>query len=94
MKRLELIANASTQEDIQDALEAAVDRFYYSVIPVVHGRGRQLRRLGTATWPEENFMLISYVEDTDAETVRGVLATIKARFPTDGIKFFILSVTE
>ena len=90
MKRLELMANRSLQTDIQDALENEIENFYYTVLPVVHGRGRQQRRLGTPVWPEENFMLIAYVDDQSAATARAVVDRIKKNFPSEGIKLFAL----
>ncbi len=91
MNRIEIISNRSVQTDIIEALEAAISDFYYTVLPVVQGRGRQRRRLGTAIWPEENFMLIAYADDGAAEEARRVIADIKRRFPNEGIKLFSLS---
>jgi nitrogen regulatory protein PII len=91
MKRVEIIANRSAQEEILDGLESAIPDFFYTLVPVVRGRGRQKRRMGTPTWPEENFLLIAYVKDETALAIREVVAGIKARFPIDGIKLFFLS---
>ncbi len=91
MKRIELIANRSVQDEVIDGLESAIPDFFYTLVPVVHGRGRQRRRLGSATWPEENFLIIAYVDDEDADAVDAVIAGLKARFPTEGIKLFTLS---
>jgi hypothetical protein len=91
MIRFEIIANRSVQDDILDGLEAAIPEFLYSVVPVVHGRGSGTRKLGTATWPEENFLLIAYVDDDQAGKLREVAAATKARFPTEGIKMFELA---
>ncbi len=94
MKRIELIANRSVQDEVIDGLESAIPDFFYTLVPVVHGRGRQRRRLGSATWPEENFLIIAYVDDEDAEAVNSVIAELKARFPIEGIKLFTLSEKE
>ncbi len=88
MIRFEIIANRSVQDDILDGLETAIPQFLYSVVPVVHGRGTGTRKLGTATWPEENFLLIAYVDDEKARIVRDVVSATKIRFPTEGIKLF------
>ena len=90
MIRFEIIANRSVQDDILEGLEAAIPQFLYSVVPVVHGRGSGTRKLGTATWPEENFLLIAYVDDEQAKILRKVVSATKARFPTEGIKLFEL----
>lgn len=88
MERIEIIANRSVQDDIIGGLEAAIPDFYYTVMPVVHGSGRQQRKLGTTTWPEENFLLLAYVSDENARTAREVVAQVKTRFPKEGIKIF------
>jgi len=90
MTRIEIIANRSVQDDVVERLESAVEGFYYTVIPVVQGRGRQARRLGSSTWPEENFLLLAYVDDAAAATARTVVSAVKERFPTEGIKYFEL----
>ena len=88
MTRIEIIANLSVQDDIVDGLESAIDGFFYTVVPVVHGRGREARMLGTATWPEENFMLIAYIDDLAHDAARAVVGRVKERFPTEGVKLF------
>ena len=91
MKRMELIANRSVEDEIISSLEHWIADFYYTLLPVVHGRGKTAYRLGTATWPEENFMLISYLEDRDALTAKAVVEDVKARFPGEGIKLFFIT---
>ena len=88
MRRIEIIANRSVQDELTIGLEAAIQDFYYTVMPLVHGRGRQRRRLGTATWPEENFLLLAYVSEENAETVRSVVSAVKSKFPKEGIRVF------
>lgn len=90
MTRIEIIANRSVQDDVVERLEAVIEGFYYTVIPVVQGRGRQARRLGSSTWPEENFLLLAYVDDDAAAAARRAVSGVKERFPTEGIKYFEL----
>jgi hypothetical protein len=47
MKRVEIIANRSVQEDILDVLEPRIPGFTYTLIPVVHGRGKNNYRLAS-----------------------------------------------
>jgi hypothetical protein len=91
---MELMANHSVEEEIIGDLEADISDFHYTLLPVVHGRGNTQYRLGTATWPEENFLLISYLNDRDAETAKSVITDIKSRFPNEGIKLFFIRVEE
>ena len=94
MKRMELIANHSVENEIIDSLEEKIRDFYYTLIPKVHGRGKSAYRMGTATWPEENFMVISYLEDHNALAAAAVVEDVKRRFPGEGIKLFITKTEE
>jgi hypothetical protein len=89
MKRLEIIANKSVEEEIIGGLESALPGFCYTLIPVAHGKGKTSYRLGTATWPEENFLLLSYLEEAAADQACVVMAAVKQRFPGEGIKVFV-----
>ncbi|MDR0689116.1 MAG: hypothetical protein LBG08_02450 [Spirochaetaceae bacterium] len=91
MKRMELMANRSVEEEIINGLESGITDFYYTLLPVVHGRGKTQYRLGAPTWPEENFLLISYLDDRDAETAQSIVAKTKIRFPKEGIKLFFIA---
>ncbi|MDR1894191.1 MAG: hypothetical protein LBQ61_05790 [Spirochaetales bacterium] len=90
MIRIELIANRSVQRDLIEALESLGEGFSYTLLPLAHGRARGRYRLGTATWPEENFVLLAYVSPElareAADKVRGVIK----KFPQEGIAFFTL----
>jgi nitrogen regulatory protein PII len=92
MKRIELIANRSVEKEIISALEECIEEFYYTLIPELHGRGKTKYRLGTATWPELNFLLISYLDDTTAVRMKATVQKVKERFPKEGIKLFIMEV--
>ncbi|HNY21026.1 MAG TPA: hypothetical protein PKO22_02640 [Treponemataceae bacterium] len=90
MYRVEIIANRSVQEETVEYLEAAIPDILYTIIPDVHGRGKEDRKLGTVTWPEVNFILIAYVEDSHARVVRERVRELKENFPNEGIKLFML----
>ena len=90
MKRIELIANLSVEREIIGALEENIPDFYYTLLPQIHGRGKTKYRLGTTTWPEQNFMLISYLDDGDAAKVEAAIREVKTRFPIEGIKLFVM----
>jgi len=90
MKRMELIANKSVETEILEALEKNIDDFFYTLIPEIHGRGKTKYKLGTPTWPEKNFLLISYLNYHDALKAEIVIHRIKERFPREGIKLFMM----
>ncbi|MDR0455662.1 MAG: hypothetical protein LBH20_03135 [Treponema sp.] len=90
MKRIELIANRSVEKEIISALEEGIEEFYYTLLPQISGRGKTKYRLGTATWPEQNFLLISYLDDITAVRMKAAVQEVKGRFPKEGIKLFIM----
>jgi len=90
MKRVEIIANRSVEEDLMDAFAKAGVVKHYTKFPVVHGVGTSGPRMGDAVWPEENFALVCYCEDAEARRVAELAAAVKLRFPDEGLKVFIL----
>jgi hypothetical protein len=85
MKRLEVIANQSVKEELIAALEAALPGIQYTVLPMVHGKGGHKEKLGTRTWPETNFLIISYMGDSEAEKATEAVRDIVDRFPAEGL---------
>ncbi len=94
MYRAEIIANQSVQEDITELLEQTVPDILYTIVPLVHGRGKKDRKLGTTSWPETNFLLFSYIEDRKIILFKAVIEAVKNRFPNEGIKLFLLKSEE
>ena len=68
-KRVEIIANHSVEEDIMDVLEAKGLVTHFTKIPSVHGRGDSDSKRGDHIWPEENFILIVYCGENEAESI-------------------------
>lgn len=93
MKRLELIANQSIKDELIDALEAAIPALEYTLIPIVQGSGRRKMKLGTRTWPETNFLLISYMGEEDAVKAAAAIIEVRKHFPDEGI-YAALSAAE
>lgn len=93
MYRAEIIANQSVQDDIIELLEENIPNVLYTIFPLVVGRGKKNYKLGTSTWPETNFVLVSYIEDSEKEKVEKIIQAIKNRFPDEGVKlFFVKSI--
>lgn len=90
MKRLELIASESMQQDLLEALESALPGIEYTLVPGARGKGRRARREGTNVWPEENFVLFSYLEEAEAGLALAAVESVKSRFPAEGIAVFVL----
>lgn len=94
MTRVEIIANQSVQEEIVALLEEHIEGVLYTIIPMVTGRGKKSYKRGDATWPETNFALFSYMEDSTVPTVRAIITAIKKRFPGEGVKVFFVKAEE
>jgi hypothetical protein len=88
MRRLEVIANQSVQEEIIEGLAAVVPGFQYTLLAPAYGAGMRRKKLGSVVWPEVNFVLVSYMDEAGAVSAREFLADLKGRFPDEGIAFF------
>ena len=75
--RIEIISNQSVQDDITELLEQEIPEIEYTVIPVVHGRGRRAKKLGTTIWPEQNFLLFAYTSYEDALKAKVIVSSSK-----------------
>lgn len=94
MTRCEIIANQSVQEEIISLLEEHISGCLYTVIPTVTGRGKNSYKLGSSSWPETNFILVSYVDDENVKVVKAIIAAVKQKFPTEGIKLFCVKAED
>ena len=94
MKRLDIVANHSIEEDLFELFKKRGVARRFTKIPVVHGTGESEPKQGDHIWPEENFMLIVYCEDEEAGTIREVLRELKSYFPQEGIKLFEQSAEQ
>lgn len=91
MKRIEIIANRAIQEDMFDAFRKADIVKHYTLYPIVLGVGNSGPRMGDHIWPEENFSLIIYCDESESEKIKEVITELKAFFTSEGIKLFELS---
>ncbi|MEM5947371.1 PG0541 family transporter-associated protein [Spirochaetia bacterium 38H-sp] len=89
MKRVEIIANHSVEEDLFDLIEEEIEDFYYTQIPQVQGKGSSGPRRGDHIWPESNFIIISYTDEETLEKLRAIIQKLKRMFPQEGIKLFV-----
>ena len=94
MVRVEIIANQSVQDDIIEKLENELPELEYSMIPAVHGKGKTAHKLGNNIWPEENFLLFSYTDESSASKIKELVQAVKTRFPREGISCFACVAQE
>ena len=95
MYRVEIISNQSVQDDIIELLEQEIPDLQYTILPDVQGRGGNAKKLGDTVWPEQNFMLFSYVEDEEiAKKIKAIITAIRQKFPREGISSFYYKVEE
>lgn len=88
MKRIEVIANRSIEDNVMDALRREGVAKFYTKYPVVHGDGSSGPRMGDAIWPEENFVLVVWCEEDEARRIAASLEPVKSQFPIEGLKIF------
>ena len=92
--RAEIIANQSVQEDIIEALDGLIEKFEYTILPVVHGKGLSSSKLGDTVWPEHNFILFSYTTKEIAKKIKEAVANVYKKFPNEGIVLYFTPVVE
>jgi hypothetical protein len=91
MRRIEIIANHSVEENILEAFKYEGVGKYYTKYPSIFGVGSSGPRMGDAVWPEENFALIIWCEEEEAQGIARAVANVKEHFPGEGVKIFGLS---
>ena len=89
MTQMVLIANHSVEEEIVGVLKHNIDDFNYMLFPASHGKLKNAIRLETPAWQDENFLLISSVNDHKAGMAESLINEIKSRFPEKEIKLFL-----
>ncbi len=94
MIRCEIIANQSVQEEITLLLEEKIPEILYTTVPLVTGRGKNSYKLGSTTWPETNFILITYVQDDKLKLIKAIIQAVKQKFIGEGIKLFCVKALE
>lgn len=90
LRRCEIIANQSVEDDIIELLETTIPEFEYTIDENLYGRGRKSRKLGNNVWPEMNFVLTAYVNSAEVQFVRDCVAQVKQKFPNEGINLFVI----
>mgnify|MGYP007069840472 FL=1 len=94
MTRCEIIANQSVQDEIVSLMEEHIPGVLYTIIPTVTGRGKNSYKMGNGTWPETNFVLISYVDDGQVAMMKAIIKAVKERFAGEGIKLFLVRAED
>lgn len=89
MKRVEIIANHSIEEDLFEAFEKRNIVKAFTKIPSVHGAGNSTPKRGDHIWPEENFLLLVFCNEEEAKLISQSVAEVKEHFTNEGIKLFI-----
>ncbi|GHV95882.1 hypothetical protein AGMMS50293_22020 [Spirochaetia bacterium] len=88
MIRIEIIANHSVEENVLEALAKEQVGKYYTKYPNILGVGSAGPRMGDAIWPEENFAMVIWCEEEEAQGIERAIAKVKEKFPGEGIKLF------
>ena len=86
--RAEIISNQSVEDDVIELLEQEIPDIQYTLMNDVHGKGLKTRKMGSAAWPEQNFILYAYVDVNAARKMKAVIEDVKLKFPKEGISLF------
>ena len=88
MQRIEIIANHSVEENVLEALKEHGVGKYYTLYPNVTGVGSCGPRMGDAVWPEQNFALVIWCEEEEAQSIAHAVEDVKEKYPDEGVKIF------
>lgn len=92
--RAEIISNQSVEDDIIERLEEEIPDIQYTLMNDVHGKGLHTKKLGSAAWPEQNFVLYAYVDKAAAKKIKEIMVAVKLKFPSEGISLFFTKCEE
>lgn len=92
--RAEIISNQSVEDDIIELLEEKIPDIQYTLMNDVHGKGLHTKKLGSAAWPEQNFVLYAYVDADAARKIKAMIEEVKVKFPKEGISLFFTKGVE
>lgn len=87
MVRLELFANRSVEDEIMDQLHLIGCR-HFTKIPIAYGEGNREPKQGDAIWPEINFIMIIYCEESEVDMISTAIRAVKNKFNAEGIRLF------
>jgi hypothetical protein len=88
LHRIEIIANRSVEADMFDIFKQKKIVQHYTKIPAAYGVGSSGPRMGDHIWPEENFILVVYCTEEEAEKIKEAIRELKYLFNKEGIKLF------
>ena len=92
--RAEIISNQSVEDDIIERLEENIPDIQYTILNDVHGKGLKARKMGSAAWPEQNFILYAYVDADAARKIKAMIEEVKVKFPKEGLSLFFTKGVE
>lgn len=92
--RAEIISNQSVQDDVIELMEQEIPGIEYTVITDVQGSGNHSKKMGDSVWPEMNFDLFTYVDESSAKKIKAIIQAVKEKFPQEGISLFFTPCVE
>lgn len=88
MKRIEIIGNRSIESDLFDIFKKNDIVNFFTKFPVVHGVGSSGPRHGDHIWPEENFLLLIFCDEKEAQKIIKAVKEAKSYFKDEGLKLY------
>lgn len=89
MKRMDIIANQSIEENVIEELAAVGHGDEFTYMHPVYGRGKNGRREGSPVWPETNVMFVVYLEEDTARALAKRIHELASRYPNEGIRCWL-----
>ena len=94
MKRFEIICDATIENIFIEGLDKMEGLNAYTYLAPVDGNGQHGPRRGSHVWPEENAMLILYIEDIYSDALIEYVKSMRSRFPNNGLACFYIETAH
>jgi nitrogen regulatory protein PII len=94
MFRVEIICDATIEDEYKEGLHGIGPELYYTSVSPVRGRGKKGQRQGDSVWPEENALFFIYTDAEGLDAVRALTAEIRERFPRSGVAAFSVAQAQ
>jgi len=90
MKRMELIADRTIENEIINTLRDNINGFYYSLLPQIPGNEKPDYSSKKGIWTNLHFLLISFLEDDEAYKAKIIINDFIQQFPNEKIKLYLM----
>ncbi len=91
MRRVEIVFSQAIDEEFLTACAEKRVGKAFTKVQGVQGQGLSDPKQGDTIWPQLNNLYVIYCEKKEADILLEIIVSLRKRFPTEGLSFFISS---